>query len=451
MLLQRIREEESPPKDIKMHSKSKKKQKSKNKNKSSNSKNSSTVSVKYGMKNQSNWQRVKVYDTVVPEKQFLIDNFNVVLDEPLKIYCYHTSNTSAKFFVDSEEVAKSLISMSKRIKGSQGSLLTITAGPCKEFLLLNSEHIKVVRQVLMSRLTSENILDLSNFYKDPLFEQHDILAVLSDRHILKQVMNQVVEMCANVPTLTGLVLSQNNLSLSSIKLIMSILVPKLSLLGLNLEQNCVENIRDLLNTLSPLPLVELKLDHNPCLKDIKEELVYIKTVKTKLPQLKVLDGVSIEEFLSRSFGVSGVGSSYAEALKGSGSSAQVTDSATKLNPDLVKQFFEEFYSCLDSSNRLALLGAFKEDIQFCLTAERFGNLKESGQDVVKRFLTNFPLSKHTSQTFDLMLAERAGSEYKVTGTVLIEGVTAVLCFIHHFCIVPLNNGLACSKCIFEYK
>ena len=198
-------------------------------------------------------------DTVVPEKQFLIDNFNVALDEPLKIYCYHTSNASAKFFVDTEEVAKTLTFLSKRIMGSQRSLLTITASPCKEFLLLNSEHIRVVRQVLMSRLTSENILDMSNFYKDPLFEQHDILAVLSHRHILKQVMNQVVEMCANVPTLTGLVLSQNNLSLSSIKLIVSILAPKLSLLGLNLEKNYIVNILDLLNTLSPLPLVELKL------------------------------------------------------------------------------------------------------------------------------------------------------------------------------------------------
>ena len=131
MFLQRI-QEISPPKDVKMHSKSKKKQKSKKKS----TKNSFTISVKYGMKNQSNWQQVKVYDTVVPEKQFLIDNFNVALDEPLKIYCYHTSNASAKFFVDTEEVVKTLTSLSKRIMGSQGSLLTITASPCKEFFLL---------------------------------------------------------------------------------------------------------------------------------------------------------------------------------------------------------------------------------------------------------------------------------------------------------------------------
>ena len=51
--------------------------------------------------------------------------------------------------------------------------------------------------------------------------------------------------------------------MSSIKLIVSILAPKLSLLGLNLEKNYVVNILVLLNTLSPLPLVELKLDHNP--------------------------------------------------------------------------------------------------------------------------------------------------------------------------------------------
>jgi len=357
------------------------------------------------------------------------------------MFGYH-QETSANFYVEGSSVARSIEALSRRIKGEDGALLNISCQPCKHFLLLNSDQISVLKEVLASRFDGNlQMLNLSKLHSDPRLVAEDILAVLSDPDVLKQVLSQVR---ANLPQLQYLSLSHNNLSLEAVKTVCSML-KGLPLQGVNLEHNSISNLRDLVNSLSVFSstLGELKLVGNDCVKDIKEETEYLKAVTKKLTALKVLDGVNIEDFFLKTSGQSTLGASVSNLSLGT----------TVLTEELVKEFLKEFYQCLDSPDRSKLLKAYTPDANFGIDSPFIQSGKGSGGAVVAEGITIIPASQHLLDSFVLEKVQLTSSlaQYIVKGSARLEGREEVCAFAHSFAIVPYQAGVGCSTSVFEYR
>jgi len=423
----------SPPVDVKQLGKKKKKK---------NKKNSLVLKIQM-TQNKGPWYLVRVRSGgEIPAKEFLLESFAAMLDEAWTMYGYH-QETSAKFYVEGHSVAAAIEGLSRRIKGVDGSLLTIQSQPCKHFLLLNSDQISTLKQVLASRFNADlQLLDLSKLHSDPRLVSEDILAVLCDPDVLKQVLTQVR---SNLPQLKLLSLSHNRLSLEAVKTVCSVL-KELPLQAINLEQNQITNVRDLVNSLSVFSstLGELKLEGNHCIKDIKNETEYIKAVRKRLTGLKVLDGVTIDNFLAK------VGGQSSQDGGASGGST----GATSLTETLVNEFLKEFYSCLDG-DRSSLLKAYTPDANFGIDSPFpfIQSGKGSGSAVVAEGMAVLPPCKHLLDTFAVEKVALGPSlaQYIVRGKAQLQGNEAPCDFAHSFAIVPYLAGVGCSTSVFEYR
>lgn len=145
---------------------------------------------------------------------------------------FHQSQHSARFFLENNSsAAVAIAALSKRMQGAQGRLMHISAEPCTSFLILNAQQIAVVKKVksvyrdkmlhysflintyylfvlIISFTTSmlwqvlekrydpaTSILDLSRFHYDPIFLAENIMPVLWDPPICKQVkLRNLVDM-----------------------------------------------------------------------------------------------------------------------------------------------------------------------------------------------------------------------------------------------------------------
>ena len=246
----------------------------------------------------------------------------------------------------------------------------------------------------------------------------------------------------NVPSLQGLVLSHNSLRLANVKVVFGAL-QNFEIKGLNLEHNDIENVKDLILSLSKFPLVELKLEGNNCLRDIKNPVVYIKTVRSKLPTLKTLDGVDIDTYLASK-----------EEASTSAVEARVVETPI-VTPALVEQFLTQFYSCLDSEHRVQLLNAYTPNAEFRIESEvpSIPSAKSQGHDGITAVLSALPLTKHASNTFTLetVKCEPREGHFKVSGQVQVQGLAQPCTFVHAFSIVPYNSGLGCAMSVLGFR
>lgn len=248
----------------------------------------------------------------------------------------------------------------------------------------------------------------------------------------------------NIPTLQGLVLSHNSLRLANIKVVVGTL-GKCHISGLNLEHNGIENVKDLINTLSAFPLIELKLEGNNCLRDIKDPVTYIKTVRAKLGILKTLDGVDIATYLSSKESTS--------ALAGAACSTPVNPSTPTVTETLVRAFLEQFYTCLDSAHRLELVNAYIPTAKFAIQSEV--PIVPAGEcqslDGIKQALTVLPLTKHANHSFAFEMVKCDPSEFQIKVSGRVHVLERECSFVHAFSIVPYNTGLGCSLSVLGYR
>lgn len=376
-----------------------------------------------GKSDESSWFKIRAAAAIndVPEKDFLKESFASMIEEEWVMYGYHKSTSSAKFYVEGAAIAKTITALNKRIKSASGKVLHISSEACRVFMQLNIKEVQVLREVLQSRCSAAGVLDLKALQKDPRLLAADILLVMADGGLLKQVMLQIRDHFSHV---TALDLSENLLHLSNIKTVVNIL-KNCSINALNLEKNCIQSLIDLVNVLSAFPLIsELRLASNPCVTDIKDEQRYLRTIQSKLPALKQLDGVTV-----------------------------TGSSPPPFTDERVKQFLEQFYQCLDSSERAKLLDAYLPTAEFGVASEVSPGGKGAGHAVVAEGLKVLPPSQHLVDTFSLeqVTLQPAEAQYVVRGRVRMEGVGEPLLFAHSFCVVPYGAGVSCKLSVLEYK
>jgi len=381
-----------------------------------------------GKSDESSWFKIRAGAAIndVPEKDFLKESFASMIEEEWVMYGYHKSTSSAKFYVEGAAIAKTITALNKRMKSASGKVLNISSEACRVFMQLNIKEVQVLREVLQSRCSAAGVLDLKALQKDPRLLAADILLVMADGGLLKQVMLQIRDHFSHV---TALDLSENLLHLSNIKTVVNIL-KNCSINALNLEKNCIQSLIDLVNVLSAFPLIsELRLAKNPCVNDIKDEQRYLRTIQSKLAALKQLDGVTVTD------------------------AARAGSSAPPLTDERVKQFLEQFYACLDSSERAKLLDAYLPTAEFGVASEVSPGGKGVGHAVVAEGLKVLPPTKHLVDTFSLEQVKLgpAEAQYVVRGRVSMEGVGEPLLFAHSFCVVPCGAGMSCKLSVLEYK
>jgi len=392
--------------------------------------------VTVGKPDEAAWFKVRVSAANVtpPEKAFLLESFGSMIEDEWTMYGYHTSTTSSKFYVEGASVANTITALSKRIKSSEGKVLQITAEPCRTFMQLNITEIKLLREVLARRHdTASGLLDLRALQKEPGLVDANILLVMSDGDLLKQVLLQVRD---HFPSVTALDLSHNLLHLANVKTVVNIL-KSFSISALNLEKNRIQSLVDLVNALGMLPSIsELKLEGNPCTNDISSKERYIRTICTKLPSLKTLDGVPVETVLAA----------------GSSQTSPPVEEQQPLTDARVKQYLEQFYRLLDS-DRPALQNAYVPTAEFGVESQVSPKGRGVGLAVVAEGLEKLPASQHLVESFslDAVKLEAALAQYVVRGRVRLAGVEGDLHFAHSFSLLPYGGGVRCSLSLLEYR
>ncbi|KAG7160362.1 Nuclear RNA export factor 1-like 1 [Homarus americanus] len=109
-----------------------------------------------------------------------------------------------------EPAAAAIAGLNKRIQGSDGSRLKISAlKSIVPDLVLNSDQLQVLREVMSRRFNpTACLLDLTDLHHDPVLLEKDILVPVCSPVVMKQVLRLIKE---NVPQLKALNLSKNHL------------------------------------------------------------------------------------------------------------------------------------------------------------------------------------------------------------------------------------------------
>uniref|UniRef100_A0A2P2HZA0 Nuclear RNA export factor 1-like n=1 Tax=Hirondellea gigas TaxID=1518452 RepID=A0A2P2HZA0_9CRUS len=398
--------------------------------------------------NEHHWYLVKVYDSVPPTKAFLEESFRTLLDTDFLMLGFHHSTSSTRFYLENNSAAAhTLKGMNKRMQGSTSRLMQIQIEPCQSFLVLNAQQLSLAKQVLERRYDAAlNILNLSHFHHDPLFLENNILPVLWDPAIFKQILSLVRD---NIPNLSGIDLRKNSLRLVNVRVLAGTL-RNCPIQGINLEQNDIENIKELITVLSVFPVVELKLEGNNCLKDIRNPVLYIKTVQSKLSELKTLDGVDVLSYLVKSAAKDGdTTASISKVFDGSGASTSAAAISPKVEVTemLVQQFLTEYFTCMDTEQRMQLVNAYSPTASVTITSEVQGipTVCCEGHAAISQILSNFPATQHIRDSFNFKLIslEPTSCQVAVTGKLRISGREEHVTFEQNFVIQPYNSGLGC--------
>lgn len=283
---------------------------------------------------------------------------------------------------------------------------------------------------------------MTEFHLDPLLLEHNILPVLSDPAIFRQVLSIVRD---NIPLLKGISLGKNVLKLSSVRVLAGTL-SKCPLEAVNLENNAIDNLKELINVIGVFPITELKLEGNNCLKDIKEPVLYIKTVRSKLPLLKTLDGVDIPSYLAAKENQVAVVEAPAPVIP---------QSEVAVSESLLQTFMTEYFTCLDSEQRLQLVNAYIPSAKFAIQSIVSNVMSGTceGHDSIRQALTVLPASSHSKETFTWKILKLEPSEgrVEVSGQVQFAELPETVAFQHTLRIVPYNRGLGCDVSCFQFS
>ncbi|XP_064098403.1 nuclear RNA export factor 1-like [Macrobrachium nipponense] len=402
------------------------------------------------------WHKITVKGDNPLDKEFVLSSIANIVDiqfSPLG-FC-RIDNSSVFYLENNEQAASAIAGLDKRLQGPDGCRLKIASNKCEgPDLVLNAHQLQILQQCLSRRYNNGAfLLDLSDLHNDPLLKEKDILTPLQTPMVMKQVLKLVKE---NIPELRALNLSHNGLRRNHLQNLQALQSGCSQLAALNLEQN---NICDLkvLNSIKVFPITELNLQFNPIVETFKDRpLAYIKEVRSRLANLKVLDSIDIETYLAENDKPSpykmNVNFSKNEKImcgsSSSNSEFEVTDST-------VRMFLDQYYKLIDTAERVSLVVAYTPDavLEVKSNLELVHNGVFVGHEKIREALLMVPATQHNHSSFSLHVQPLGpkSTRAEVTGQCQVAGVGGTVAFLRIMNIVPFNVGFCCSQDKWELK
>ncbi|KAF4091422.1 hypothetical protein AMELA_G00036720 [Ameiurus melas] len=409
------------------------------------------------------WHKITIPYGKKYDKSWLLSSLQNLCPIPFKPVHYSTEGQKVQFYVEDDNTASALRSLSRRITDNEGYKVVVITNPCSPPSFLRSdlkdqdfEHLK---QCMAKRFdSSEQFLDLNSIRSDQDLISQNIDVILSRRSCMEAVMKIIKE---NIPQLTALNLSSNKLyKLDDLTELVNI-APNLR--TLNLSHNELKSEREL-DKLKSLKLTELWLDLNPLCDHFTDQATYISAIRGRFPRLLKLDGHS----LPAPIGFDVEPRTAVPSCKGSYFvSAEVQE--------FILRFLHQYYSLYDSGNRQPLLDAYHDEACFSLSLpSSMYNLPKSDLEEyqnhnhnIKRIkdpVTRFRVLKHTRLNVVALLNELPKTQHDLasfnvdvstcTPTLLVFTVNGLFkdidakskestrAFSRVFIAVPaVNNGL----------
>lgn len=434
--------------DAKKKSKKKKKQKKLRRKlaKQNNQVATSNTSKNEGSEKYVRWHKVMVQSETALEKSFLLSNLGNSIEVEFQPLGYHKIDGKACFYLEANESAASaILGLNNRVQGPDGTCLKIQVAKCAEpDLILNSDQLQVLREVMASRFRPDQcLLDLTDLHHDPTLLAKDILVPLASPPLMQQVLRQIRE---NIPQLRALNLSNNKLRVRSLKFLQSLTSTVTNLSALNLEFNKIGDIQ-VLKLIKMFPLTELSLQFNPFVEKYKTPVKYASVVKKELPALKVLDKVDVEAYLAENVKPKNENTNASKS-----SPSCITSGASEV---MVRTFLEQYFALVDTPQRPNLLAAYTPDaiLEVKSNVGAVVSTVFAGHEKISEALHNLPATMHNPNTFGLNILHPSpnSAQAVVTGQCLMLGVDSVVTFSRSMNIVPYNAGLCCSRDILELR
>ncbi|XP_042237320.1 nuclear RNA export factor 1-like [Homarus americanus] len=403
----------------------------------------------------SGWHRIQVQGGATVEKDFLfssIGNFVDVEFQPLGFYMI--DSTSCFYLEANEPAAAAIAGLNKRIQGSDGSRLKISAlKSIVPDLVLNSDQLQVLREVMSRRFNpTACLLDLTDLHHDPVLLEKDILVPVCSPVVMKQVLRLIKE---NVPQLKALNLSKNHLRVGNLKLLQDIHSDTTQLSALNLERNNIADLHGILKFIKMFPLTELNLQFNPLINQYKENpLKYVLAVKKQLESLKMLDTVDVDTYIAEN--------KMSKNNKNSESSPRLdvcestsSSSSNIMSEVMIRNFLEQYYALIDTQQRDNLVAAYTPDavLQVKSSLSEITSNIFVGHSKITEALSALPATQHQHNSFSLNIQFPSVNTALavVTGHCQVSGVDTAVTFSRSMNIVPFNAGLCCSQDVLELR
>lgn len=359
---------------------------------------------------QDSWFRIEIPHGETGGKDFLIRSLNASLDSqtPLNPLNYHLEGNQVVFYVEGQEMADSLKSMSKRITKPDGYKITINVKPsAPPSSNIDAKTTELLKSVMGRRFSSElNHLDLSKFRKDEEFVKNELYISLDRLPVMQAVVKIIQD---NIPTLAILDLSDNRIKflkgLSTLKDICT------NLRALNLSKNSITNLTEL-DHLKGLNVEELSISENPAAK-VKDSSSLISIIRSTFPHIKKLDGQELPAAIGFDVG------SQVTTIPVTRGSCVPENLHTVLD-----SFLLSYYGALDSTDRKPLMALYHDQAFFsysCFNSIHFQKdfirdsrnfvkisdpenrrklLKRGNLNIVAA-LSSFPPTNHIKESFTL--------------------------------------------------
>ncbi|XP_042863516.1 nuclear RNA export factor 1-like [Penaeus japonicus] len=407
---------------------------------------------KEGKEEYTGWHTINIQGGSPLEKNFILSSIGSDVEVEFRpLGFFRMENTSGFYLERNEPAATAIAALDKRLQGPDGSRLKINMKKCETpDLVLNTDQLQVLRDVLSKRFNSEAcLLDLSSFHYEQRFLDQDILAPLASASIMKHVVRMIRE---NVPQLKALNLSKNNFKVKHLKGLQGLNIGNSQLAALNLEHNDIRDI-SVLKQVKMFPLSELNLQFNPLLKNYKDcPLKYIRHVRKEIAHLKIIDGVDIDAYLLEN------GKVQANGLEQPASQPNANDvgsSSNTVSEGMVRTFLEQYYALIDTPQRSNLVAAYTPDavLEVKSSVSEINSSVLVGHDEISKALVGFPVTQHQHNTFSFNIQPLSPNitQAIVTGQVLLAGSNTAVAFARKMNIVPFNTGFCCSQDLLELR
>jgi len=378
--------------------------------------------------------------------------------------CLGKQGMNYTFFVESDRVAAKLEALSMNVlvvSGGSNHPLSIRverSPPPK--VMISEELLDKAKQVMSERYTlATKALDLRSFHTDPIFLREAIFAPLSRSVVLKKII-QIIE--ENIPEVEAIDLSDNRINV--LDQFEEFFKKASNLKILYLNNNKIDSPSEL-KYLRVLKLVDLKLEQNPVVNNLKDG--YQNVIRKYLPSLQILDGKELPKQITFETDGPYQDSNSSTELPSIKPKVACNEEAEKI----VLQFLGEYFKVYDSDNRQDLINAYHEDsvmsmsVSFNPTTTLRSAMKEyliqsrnllrvsdptrrqkllfQGRLGIVALLKDLPKTRHdpSSFTLDVPFATDRLMTFTVTGVFKEqEGDQSMRHFNRMFVVVPQGSG-----------
>lgn len=375
------------------------------------------------------------------------------LDQPVVPMHYKLEKSTIIFYVNDYTAAEKLLQLgSKRLLMPDNSKVIIKVRTGYPHVTIDEAYKEKMKAVMAKRYNAElKSLDLSKFHEDPDFST--MFCGLFCGPILKEAIDIISQ---NIPDLEILIINDNKISRIDNTSI-SAKLPNLK--SLNIGNNRIQNIAFISIEFKRCQLLELTLKGNPLVDKIRQR--YRDEVAKRFPTVKMLDGEILVNNENNITTVPPAKASFFCQIEGT---------------DIVRQFLEQYFLILDSSNRAPLADAYHTDALLSVTippANQAGRIEsiwkhnrnflriipdaesfktkqlKVGRNSIVGFLCDFPKTAHNLPSFavDMCLFTPKILSFNVSGLFkeLDSDETKPVRYFHRqFIIVPNGSGF-CIK------